>query len=375
MSLNGIFVPTATVHQKGRMDGLWRDRQIDLIVFITREEFVLPEIKKALITACLKPENRKRLREALFPAEVIFCDSHAPNAKEKIAESVKSVDVCILNGDLDEEILAGENLKWIHCCHAGLDRSARPEVFSRGIILTSSSGRSAPALAEHVLMFMLSLTYDLPMLLRAQARHQWTSTSEYASKTALHGKTIGVIGLGKTGREVAKLARQFDMTILGWRRSSAPVEYVDEIYAAEEGGDLNALLARCDYVVLCIELNDKTFHMMCAEQFLAMKKTAFLINMGRGKLIDESALVHALQAGELAGAGLDTFETEPLPADSMLWNMPNVMITPHSTPALPDREERMLQYVYQNIHAYREGGKFINRLTEKNIFTLACRDL
>lgn len=326
----------------------------------------MPEIKKALVTACLKPENREKLREALSPAEVVFC---APGENEKIAEAVRTADVCILNGDLDDTILAGKNLKWIHCCHAGLDRSARPEVFSRGIILTGSAGRSAPALAEHVLMFLLSLTYDLPMLLRAQARRQWASTPAYTSKTALHGKTVGVIGLGKTGREVARLARQFDMTVLGWRRSSAPVAYVDEIYASEEGGDLNALLARCDYVALCIELNDQTFHMMRAEQFRAMKKTAFLINMGRGKLIDEPALIHALQAGELAGAGLDTFETEPLPADSPLWEMPNVIITPHGTPALPDREERMLHYVYQNLRAYREGGEFLNRLTEKNIFT------
>lgn len=329
----------------------------------------MPEIKKALVTAYLKPENQERLKAALEPAEVTFCIPYGPDAKEKIAQAAQEADVCILNGDLNDSILAGNNIKWIHCCHAGLDRSARPEVFERGIILTSSSGRSAPALAEHVLMFLLSLTYDLPMLLQAQTQHKWASTREYATKTGLHGKTIGVIGLGKTGREVARMAKTFDMTVLGWRRSNSPVEYVDEIYASEEDGDLNALLARCDYVVLCIELNDQTFHMIGAEQFRAMKSSAFFVNMGRGKLVDEPALITALQKKEIAGAGLDTFETEPLPPDSALWDMPNVIVTPHCTPAPPDREERMLSYVYQNIKAYRENGEFVNRLSEKNIYS------
>lgn len=329
----------------------------------------MSEIKKALVTACLKPENREKLRKALAPAEVIFCAPSDPDAPQIIAEAVQTADVCILNGDLDASILAGAQIKWIHCCHAGLDRSARPEVFERGIVLTGSSGRSAPALAEHVLMFLLSFTYNLPLLLQAQARRRWDDARACMQKTALHGKTIGVIGLGNTGREVACLAKALDMTVLGWRRSKSPVACVDEVYASEENADLNAMLARCDFVVLCIELNDKTFHMMRAGQFCAMKSTAFLINMGRGKLIDEAALVHALRTGEIAGAGLDTFEVEPLPVESPLWEMPNVIITPHCTPALPDREERMLDYVYQNIRAYREGGAFVNRLTEKNIFS------
>lgn len=329
----------------------------------------MAEIKKALVTAYLKPENQEKLRAALAPAEVTFCTPYVPGAQEKIAQAAKDADVCILNGDLNDAILAGEHLKWIHCCHAGLDRSARPEVFQRGIILTSSSGRSAPALAEHALMFLLGLTYDLPMLMRAQAQHKWAVSREYAAKTGLYGKTIGVIGLGKTGQEVARLAKQFSMTVLGWRRSSKPVEHVDEIYASEEGGKLELLLARCDYAVLCIELNDQTFHLIGAPQLAAMKQSAFLINLGRGKLVDEPALVSALKAGEIAGAGLDTFEVEPLPPESELWDMPNVIITPHCTPALPDREERMLSYVFQNIQAYRSGGAFVNRLSEKNIYT------
>ncbi len=122
-------------------------------------------------------------------------------------------------------------------------------------------------------------------------------------------------------------------------------------------------------MVLCAELNDATFHMMDAQQLAAMKPTAFLINVGRGKLVNEPALIQALKDGVIAGAGLDTFETEPLPPDSELWNLPNVIITPHVTPALTDREARSIGYAIQNIKAYREGGVMVNRATEKSIFS------
>lgn len=326
----------------------------------------MPEIKKVLVTAYIGEENKEKLRRALAPAEVTF---RMFTDKEGIAEAARDVDVAILNGDLDDSILASSALRWVHCCRAGVEKSARPEVFERGIILTSSSGRSAPALAEHALMFMLSLTYDVPMLLAAQAERKWAVSREYFMKTGLYRKTIGVIGLGKTGREVARLAKAFDMRVLGWKRSATPVENVDRVYASAEGESVDELLRESDYVVLCVELNDDTWHLMGRERLALMKKSAFLINMGRGGLVDEAALAQALADGVIAGAGLDTFEVEPLPADSPLWGMRNVMITPHITPQLPDREERMLSYVFENIRAYRGDGKFVNRVTERNMLT------
>ena len=329
----------------------------------------MPEIKNVLVTAYIKPENQKKLEQALAPANVTFCVPYGPGAKEKNAQAAKGKDVCILNGDLDDSILASEELKWVHCCRAGVEKSTKPEVFERGIILTSSSGRSAPALAEHALMFMLSLTYDLPMLTRAQKEHKWAVSREYSEKTGMYRKTVGVIGLGKTGSEVARLVKSFDMKVLAWDRRRKEAQNVDQVYGAENGDNLNGLLAQCDYVVLSLELNDQTFHIIDAAQLAAMKKTAFLVNMGRGGLVNEPAMIEALKNGGIAGAGLDTFETEPLPSESPLWNLPNVIITPHITPQLPDKEERMLDYVYQNIKAYRENGTFVNRVTLRNMLT------
>lgn len=326
----------------------------------------MPEIDSALVTTYLTPKNQEQLRKALEPAEVVFCK---PDDTETIAKAIQKVDVAILNSDVDDLILTGPNLRWVHCCRAGLDKSAKPEIFERGIILTSSSGRSAPALAEHILMFMLALTYDLPMLMKAKAEHRWAATREYFYKTGMYGKTIGILGLGKTGREVARLAKMFDMKVLGWRRSTEVPDNVDVVYSTDRQDSLRPLLEASDYVVLCTELNDQTWHTLGKKEFDWMKPSAFVINMGRGELIDEPVMIEALQSGKIAGAGLDTFEVEPLPKESPLWDMENVLITPHITPRLPDREERALEYVYQNIEAYRKGSGFINRLTQNSIFT------
>ncbi len=329
----------------------------------------MAEIKEALVTVYASKEALEKLFTALAPAKITYCMPYGPGSKEKIAAACKTCDVAIFNGDYDEAILDNPNIKWIHCCRAGLDKSAKPGILERGIILTSSSGRSAPALAEHALMFMLSLTYDTPLLYRAQQKHEWAATREYSVKTGMFKKTLGIVGLGKTGTELAKLAKTFDMQVLGYRRSKRPVENVDEVYASEEGDSLKEMLSRCDYVVLCIELNNDTYRMIGTEELTAMKRTAYLINMGRGQLVDEHALIDALRTNAIAGAGLDTFDEEPLGKDSPLWDLPNVMITPHVTPHLPDKEQRMLSYVYENLKAYREGGCFVNRITEKNLFT------
>lgn len=329
----------------------------------------MPQINKVLCTAYIREENKEKLCAALAPAEVRFVVPYGPEAQARIAEAGSDVDVAIFNGDLDKSVLASPNLKWIHCCRAGVEKSAVPEIFDRGIILTSSSGRSAPALAEHALMFLMALTYDLPMLHRAQAEHRWAVSREYARKTGMYGKTVGILGLGKTGQEVARLCKGFDMTVLGWRRSRTLADHVDQVFASGEGEGIEEILRRSDYLVLCVELNDDTWHLIGEKELNMMKKGAYLVNMGRGGLVDEKAMAEALGNGTIAGAGLDTFETEPLPQQSPLWDLPNVIITPHITPGLPDKEDRMMGYVFENIKAYREGGSFVNRVTRRNMLT------
>ena len=133
---------------------------------------------------------------------------------------------------------------------------------------------------------------------------------------------------------------------------------------------LEEMLSRCDFVVLCIELNDSTYHIIGDKELSALKKTAVLVNMGRGKLVDEAAFVSHLKDRTFFGAGLDTVETEPLPADSPLWDLDNVILTPHMTPAQPDKDEIMLSYILKNIGAYRRGESYVNRVSEGSLFTV-----
>jgi phosphoglycerate dehydrogenase-like enzyme len=141
------------------------------------------------------------------------------------------------------------------------------------------------------------------------------------------------------------------------------------MYSTEWGDSLGPLLQQSDYVVLCVSLSDTTYHLLGRDEFAQMKDSAYLINMARGAVVDEEALAAALSSGKLAGAGLDTVSTEPLPAESGLWDLPNVIISPHTTPALPDREERSLAYVLENIEAYRKEEALVNQLTLRDMYT------
>ncbi|MFC4376272.1 D-2-hydroxyacid dehydrogenase [Nocardia halotolerans] len=325
------------------------------------------EIRRVLATVLFEPPEIEQLRQAFAPAE--FVHVH-PGDAAGIARALEHVDVAVIAGDLDERFTAAPRLAWVHCGHAGLTRSAVPEVFDRGLIVTGSAGRSAPALAQHGFYFALALTFDARRLFEQQAAHTWGGIEGYEKRFALWGQTLGIVGFGHTAKEMARLGRAFGMRVLVYRRG--PVESspdVDVMLSADEGDTVDQLLAEADVVMLAAQLTDATHHMLTAEQFAGMKDTAYLVNMGRGALIDQDALVAALHAGEIAGAGLDVTDPEPLPADSALWDAPNVIITPHTTPRLPDRTQRTIDIVVENVRRYRAGEPMLNELTERDIYT------
>ena len=174
----------------------------------------------------------------------------------------------------------------------------------------------------------------------------------------LKGKTLGIVGLGRIGSAVARRAKAFDMRVIATRRRPERLSKdVDEVRGAEA---LPWLLGESDYVVLCTALTSETRHLIGAEQLRLMKRTAYLMNVGRGGLIDEGALVEALNGGEIAGAGLDVFEEEPLPPDSQLWDMPKVMITPHRAGDSPRSHERFMALFCENLQRYVAGEALLN---------------
>jgi phosphoglycerate dehydrogenase-like enzyme len=288
---------------------------------------------------------------------------------QAVKEGIKDADVAVLAGDISREILASaQNLKWVHCDHAGVNNSAHPEIFERGIFLTSSAGRSAPVLAEHIFFLMLSLIYNSRGLEEQQRDHNWNNL--YRDNRGLYTKTIGIIGIGHTGKALAVRAKAFGMTVLGYGRTpeSTP-EGMGKIWYADNGDTIDALLKDSDIVVLTVRLSDETYHLIDERAISLMKPTAFLMNMARGAVVDEDALYKALLNKTIAAAASDVFEIEPLPKESPLWDLPNFVITPHCTPEVPDLALNGLNIICENIKRYREGSPLLNCLTARDVYT------
>ena len=216
------------------------------------------------------------------------------------------------------------NLKWVQSSSAGINHFPIEQFQSNGIMLTSANGVHAYPISETIFAYILGLTRKIHTYVKNQQSKVWHHSN---MKMEIHEKTIGIIGVGAIGKETAKIAKAFGMKVLGVRPLRKAVEYVDEMFTPDR---LEELLPMCDYVVLTLPLTNETYQLFTAREFQLMKPTAFFINIGRGKLVMEEDIIAALQAGEIAGAGLDVFEKEPLSGDSPLWEMDNVIITPRT---------------------------------------------
>ncbi len=293
----------------------------------------------------------------------------SPDDSKGIAEALKEADVAVLDADLDDRILSGKKLRWIHCNHAGLARSARPEIFERGIILTGSAGRSAPVLAEHAIFFMLNACYHARELAAAHQSHRW-GVPKMENWRGLFGRTAGIVGMGNTGRALAERLHVLGMNVIVYDRYRIEdYPFADRWLDASRGDSLDVLLSRADFVILCIALTDDTWHLIDEKAFRGMKEQAVLVNIARGELVDTAALLRALDSGLISCAGLDVFEQEPLPPDDPLWDHPNVYITPHVTPQVPSRAGRCLDIIEENVRRYINEEPMLNRVGPGDVYT------
>lgn len=309
----------------------------------------------------------RRLEEAVRPDRMIVVDTSKPT---EVLAALQQAEVAILSGDLDDRHLRAPGLKWVHCDHAGLTQSAKPEVFETGLIVTGSAGRSGPALAEHALMFALMLCSRYPDFYEAQKRREWRRTADMHDLRALSGRTIGILGLGHTGQALALRAKAFNMRVLGYRRRDTVVPPgVDRVYSADRGDTIDEIIEQSDVLALVLNLSDSTYRMIGREQIARMKPSAVIVNLSRGDVLDQEALIDALRHGRLAGAGLDVTVPEPLPADHPLWDTPNVLITPHFTASLPDKADRSLDVITENFRRYRAGEPMLNQITREDIWS------
>jgi phosphoglycerate dehydrogenase-like enzyme len=318
-----------------------------------------------------KGADWQRLVDAIKPDRLVAV---SPKDEAGFAAALDEAEIAILAGDLDERHVRAPKLKWVHCDHAGLTKSARPEVFARGLIVTGSAGRSGPALAEHVLMFALMLCSRYPDFYDAQKRHEWRRSPEMNDLRALYGRTIGILGMGHTGVELASRAKAFNMRVLGYRRRDLPnPPGVDRMYSTDRGDTIDPILDEADILALVLNLSDATHHLIDDRAIRRMKKGAIIVNLSRGGVIDQAALIAALMEGRLAGAGLDVTDPEPPAPDDPIWDTPNLLLTPHFTAAVPDKIERSLDVITDNFRRYRAGEPMLNRMTEEDLWTKGVR--
>lgn len=322
-------------------------------------------IDSVLVTVPYGERHRERLRNLFSPADIIECDRRDDQG---IRRALRDADVAVIAGDVDGRFLEAPKLKWVHCEQAGIERSARPEVFELGLLVTGAAGRSAPALAEHVLYFMLGLAYRSADFHEAARAQRWGIEGQQRLR-ALRGATVGLIGMGHTATALLPVLDALGMETLVYRRMAEKPPYVARLYAQGRGDTPAELLRASDFVVLACSLNNSTRNLVDATSLASMKRSAFLINVARGGLVDETALVEALRTGRIAGAGLDTFSVEPLPVGHPLWSAPNVLITPHVTPPLRDRTDRSLDILADNVERFRAGHPLLNLLTPADLFT------
>jgi phosphoglycerate dehydrogenase-like enzyme len=263
----------------------------------------------------------------------------------------------VAGGIASELIVKAPRLRWYQQWGAGADWLLRhPEAGQRDFVLTNASGVHAIPISEHILAFLLAFARRLPEAIRSQTRREWQREGRPVFELA--GKTIVIVGLGAIGARTAEIAAGLGMRVLGVRRDpTLKPPGVAEMLGPDR---LHEALPQADFVVLTVPLTPATGRMIGEAELRLMKPSAYLVNIGRGKTVDETALARALREKWIAGAGLDVFETEPLPADSPLWDMENVIITAHYSGLTPRYTERAMGIFLDNLRRYVAGAPLRN---------------
>lgn len=283
---------------------------------------------------------------------------------EEVKARIGEAHVLVVSGFWRNELLdLAPNLAFIQSIGAGTDQFPLDDLARRGIRLASARGVNRNAVSEHAMAHVLAFARHMHTGRDNQQRRLWRGMISDLSQREdeLGGKTMLIIGLGQIGSRLARLAKAFDMRVLATKRNPATAEApADEVHTPDV---LPRLLPQADYVVLTCPLTDETRNLINGDAFAAMKESAYLINMARGGCVEEPAMLHALQAGQIAGAGIDHFWDEPLPANSPFWEMPNVIITPHTAGETRKYEDNVIDILLENLdRQWRGETRLVNQV-------------
>jgi phosphoglycerate dehydrogenase-like enzyme len=327
---------------------------------------------KILSTVGLTPEQHRIVEEAAGDWQ--FHDQRCRSQAEMAAAAEGGCDILLSFRAPDELIRRCPDLKWIQMTSAGVDRSIQGLLHEHAaIMVTSASGIHSTAIAEYTIGSMLAFAHKFHLTMRAQPRHEWMRLSFFMNTIdSLRGRTLAVVGYGSIGRETARLAQAFGMRILALKRK--PAERRDPGWALPGIGDPDgriperlygpgecaALMNESDYITVTLPFTPATHHFIGAREIAAMRPHAYIVNIGRGEVIDQAALVKALREKRIGGAGLDVFEKEPLEKDSPLWDLENVILTPHMSGSHRDYNTNVCRIFAENIRRFREGRPLLN---------------
>ncbi len=303
-----------------------------------------------------------RLRDAAPDWE--FIDA----GQEHVAEEILEADVFIGHAKVPmpwQEVVDRGRLRWIQSTAAGMDHCLVPPVVASSIRVTSASGLFADAVAEQTLALLLGLLRQLPTFFRAAERREFVRRPTWD----LHGATVGIAGFGGNGQRIAQVLAPFGCRILATDLfpTEVPPPYVEAVFPPER---LPELLPQLDVLVLAVPLTEATRGMIDATALGRLRKGAWLINVARGPCVVEADLIEALESGHLAGAGLDVTEVEPLPPESPLWELPQVLITPHVGAQSRDRFDKVTAFACENIRRFRRGESLWNEVDKRLGFPL-----
>ena len=275
---------------------------------------------------------------------------------DHVIEEIADADIAISWSLRGEQIKAAKQLRWIHSTAAAVHQLMTPELRATDIVVTNARDVHGPVVAEHAIALTFALAKRLPQAVRYQKRKHWAQHdlwNERPRPRELTGSTMTIVGLGAIGTPLARLSKSLGMRVIGVREhAERGSEIADAIYGFEK---LDDALSAADFIVLAVPVTPKTRHLMNAERLARLKPGAYLINVGRGVLIDEAVLVDALRAKSFGGAALDVATEEPLPPESPLWEMENVLITPHIAGLTEKMWERHYEHYTKNLHRFLAG--------------------
>jgi phosphoglycerate dehydrogenase-like enzyme len=286
--------------------------------------------------------------------------AHAFSFKE-LPPELPDMDIFVGASLHPEHVRAAKNLKWIHSTSAGIGQLVLPELLESEVVVTNASGVFSVPMAEHTIGFLLAMARNFPDAVRQQDQKNWSQQLLWDHPqhlSELNGATLLIVGFGSIGREIARRAAALSMHVVGVTRSGqGELSGAREIVAIEK---LDEVLPQADYVVLAVPETPSTKQLFNAERLNHMKRGARLINLGRGSVIDELALVRALESGQLGGAALDVAEQEPLPSDSPLWTAPNLFLTPHTSAISERLWRRETDLLVQLLERWFDGRELFN---------------